>query len=105
MAKSASKIVPVEGDYKAPKILQVPALENKEPEFQKVEIKMRIEDGNNIVKELLEVSYDKLINQILYMLSQLPLQYSFKLLQENFGDLSEYSRFPDHLNKWFDQTD
>ena len=103
--KPAPKTALVEGDYKAPQILQVTALENKEPKFQEGEVKMEIKYGNNIVDELLEVSYDKLINQILYMLSQLPLQSSFKLLQKKFAELSEYSRFPDHLNKWFDQTD
>ena len=34
---------------------------------------MVVEYGRNIVDELVELSYDKLVNQILFMLSKMPL--------------------------------
>ena len=52
----------------------------------------------------LEMSCDKIINKILYYLSELPIAESFFCLMPNFKELVAYSRFEDYLNKWFAQT-
>lgn len=62
------------------------------------------DDDKMILDYLVEISHDKLINQILYMLSKLPISLSFKLTQPQFSELLGYSRFPDYLNTWFEQT-
>jgi hypothetical protein len=38
------------------------------------------------------------------MLSKLPIYLSFRLTQPQFKELIAYSRFPDYLNTWFEQT-
>ena len=46
----------------------------------------------------LEMSCDKIINKILYYLSELPIAESFFCLMPNFKELVAYSRFEDYLN-------
>lgn len=57
-----------------------------------------------ILDHLIDISHDKCLNQILYMLSKLPIYLSFKLTQPQYKELQAYARFPDYLNTWFAQT-
>ena len=59
---------------------------------------MKVDEGKSIIEDLLAMSHDKFVNEILFMLSRLPIQNSFKLLMPYFGDLVAYSRFSDHLS-------
>jgi hypothetical protein len=43
-----------------------------------------------------------MINQILFMLSKLPIELSFKLFEPNFQSLIGYVRFGEYLSKWFE---
>lgn len=58
--------------------------------------------GKKILDYIIEISHDKLLNQILYMLSQLPIEHSFSLINPSLKDLQGYARFKDYLDKWFE---
>ena len=80
--------------------LNIPAYEQKLKEATAEKI-FQVTLGKDIVTAQLEMSCDKIINKILYYLSELPIAESFFCLMPNFKELVAYSRFEDYLNKWF----
>ena len=60
--------------------------------------------GQDPMDAQLEMSCDRLVNKMLYYLSQISIQKSFFSLIPRFKDLVEYSRFEGYMDNFFQKT-
>ena len=61
--------------------------------------------GNDTLQDQIDQSGDRLVNKILYYLSNLPIQYSMFQLTQKFDEMVTFTRFEDYLSKAFESTD
>jgi len=65
---------------------------------------LEIESGINAIESMITVKYEKIINKMLFYLSQIDIQKSFTLMYPLFAECMEYNFFPAYMDTWFTQT-
>ena len=76
----------------------------EEDDDELTEVVVTILYGYDPIDAQLEMSCDRLINKMLYYLSNVSVQKSFFSLIPRFKDLVEYTRFEGYMDTFFQMT-